>query len=448
MRVAVVGGGITGLTTAWSLQGHGIDDVVVLEASERAGGKVLTREIGGVPLELGADAFLTRRPHPVRLARSLGLGDELVAPATGRAWLWSDGRLRPFPGGTLFGLPADVPALARSGVLSAAGLARAVAEPLLPAGGDRTGRSVGEVVTERFGREVTERLVDPLLGGVHGGDVDRLALAAADPIREAAGHRSMLLGARRVRRRRSREGDGPPFLAPRGGMSRLVEALSDRLGERLRTGWSVTALRPDGPGWHVGGSGGSVTADAVVLAVPAPVAAELLEPVAPDAAAPLAGIRHASVATITLGYPVARLPGLPRGSGMLVPRREGRLIKAVTWTGTKWAHRAPGRRLWMRASVGRIGDTAPLRLPDHELARRVDREVAAAMGTGAAAEHRTVARWPDGLPQHEVGHAGRVARARGALPAGLHLAGAAYEGVGIASCVEQAEAVAARIAGI
>lgn len=444
--VVVVGGGISGLATAHRLARAGAA-VRVLEATGRLGGKLHTEQIAGRCLDVGADAVLARRPHAVRLARELGLGDGLVAPATARVWLWSDDRLRPLPDGTVLGVPGDLLALARSSVLSAPGLARAVLEPLRarrPRHGDV---AVGTLLRQRFGDELTEVLVEPLLGGVYAGSIDRLSLrAAAAPLAELAASGGSLVRAARARRRGRGADAAPVFLAPRAGMGRLVGALADELGERVVTDRPVRDIRRGPGGWRVLTDRGDHDAEHVVLAVPAPAASQLVGDLAPRAAELLAEISYASVATVTLGYARESLPGRPRGSGMLVPRREGRLIKAVTWTSAKWPHHAGSARFWMRASVGRIGDRAPLRLPDADLARRVDAEVRRAMQLRAPAEVRRVTRWPDALPQYEVGHLGRVAGIRSGLPGGMHVVGAAYDGLGVTSCVEQAERVAARIA--
>lgn len=445
MTVAVVGGGITGLATAFLLHERGVD-VVALEATDRLGGKILTREVAGERFDLGADAFLARRPHAERLAGRLGLERDLVAPAADRVWLWIGSRLRPLPEGTVLGVPGDLGALARSDVLSTRGLLRAAAEVLLPRTRLDGDVAVGRLVGARFGCEVVDRLLEPLLGGVYAGRVDRLSLeAAAAPVREAARHRSLLLGARAVRR--GGQAEGPLFLTPRQGMGAMVDALDSRLGTRIRRGRPVVALEPGKGAWRVVVGDGALEAEEVVLATPAPVTARLLMPLVPGVAGLLSGIAHASVATVLLGYRRSRLPGAPRGSGMLVPRAEGRLVKAVTWTSAKWPQHAEGPRWWMRASVGRVGDTAWRTLDDAVLADRVEAELREAMGFGATAGHRVVTRWPEALPQHESGHRDRIGAVRRGLPDGLHVAGAAYDGIGVTSCVAQAERVAAGIAG-
>ncbi|MEX0835555.1 MAG: protoporphyrinogen oxidase, partial [Nitriliruptor sp.] len=337
--IVVVGAGLTGLATAWRLRD--VDDVLVLEADDRVGGQIRTVDLAGAPFDVGADAFLVRQPEAERLTRELGFGeDELVAPATGQVHLWVRGELRPLPAATVLGVPADLGALARSGVLSPAGLARAGLEPILPRRQVVGDRSVADLIGERFGHEVVGTLVEPLLGGVYAGRTDRLSAAATLPPVWAAAqqHRSLLAGLRA--HRRAAASAGPVFRTVRGGLSRLTERLGEQLGDRVRTASPVAGVRRDGDGWVVDVGERSVVADDVVLAVPARRAAALLAAAVPEVAVELAPIRTASVATVALAYardPDARLPD---GSGVLVPPSEGRLVKAVTFASGKWPHHA------------------------------------------------------------------------------------------------------------
>lgn len=453
-RVVVVGGGVTGLATAW-LARHGPRpgdgpadvDVTLVEAADRVGGKILTVPFDGLPLDVGADAFLARRPEAARLARRLGLGDDLVAPRSGQVWLWVDGRLRPLPTGTVFGVPTDARALVRSGAVGARTIARTVAEPFLrvaePPPGDR---SVADAVVPRLGREVVDRLVEPLLGGVYAGSVDHLSVEATTPmIAEAARHPSGLLaGLRAYRRRSAAASDEPVFLTVDGGLGRMVDALVDGLpAGSVRTGVAATGLvAGTAGGWEVTTTAGALAADHVVVATPAYVAADLLAGVAPAAFDPLGAVRYASVAVVTLAYDRDAAVDVPDGSGMLVPRTEGRLVKAATWSSGKWPHLAGHDRFLVRCSVGRIDDDRALALDDGSLASAVDAEAREAMGITATAVERRVTRWERALPQYEVGHTERVRAIRGALPTGVHVAGGAYDGIGIAPCVAQAETVA------
>lgn len=460
MRIAVVGGGITGLATAWHLRDHA--EVVLLEATDRLGGQIRSVEVGGTVLDVGADAMLARQPEAIALARDAGFRDEdLVAPMTGRVHLWVRGRLRPLPEATVLGAPSDLVALARSGVLPLPALARAALEPLLPPRHVVGDRSVADLVGERFGRDVVDLLVEPLLGGVYAGDAGALsAAAAAAPVWAAAqGSRSLLAGLRRHRQRTaSAPGAGTPvFQTLRGGLSRLVDRLADDLGDRVRRATVVERLRRDGDAWRLTVGDGEVTADRVVLALPARPAAALLAEVSSAAAHELAGIRTASVAVVALGYDAETGRRLPAGSGLLVPRSEGRLIKAATFSSHKWPHLAPDPRgpgpagqpsMFLRASVGRVDDPAGLDLDDDTLADRVEAEVRAATGLARPAVTRFVQRWPGALPQYDVGHLTRVERLRHVLRTdapGVHVAGASLDGLGLAARAREAATLAASL---
>ena len=446
-RVAVVGGGITGLATAWHLRDEA--DVTVLEASGRLGGEVHTIRLGDAPLDVGADAFLARQPDGERLVRALGLGDEdLVAPASSQVHVWARGRLRPLPAATVFGVPTDLRALARSGVLSPAALARAAAEPLRPRRAVVGDRSVADLVGERFGPAVVDALVEPLLGGVYAGRADRLSTEATVPPVWAAAreHRSLLQGLR-AHRAGAVADTRPVFLTVRGGMARIVGRLRDDLGDRVHLDHAVRALRRTADAWHLDVAGREVVADRVVLAVPPAAAARLLVGVCDDAARELAGIPAASVGVVALAYDHADAAAVPAGSGLLVPRSEGRLIKAATFSSRKWPHHADRQRFLLRASVGRIDDASALELDDDALATRVDAEVREATGLRGAARAWYVQQWRDALPQYEVGHRARVERVRHALAdvPGLHVGGAALDGLGITARARDAERLAAEV---
>jgi protoporphyrinogen/coproporphyrinogen III oxidase len=310
-------------------------------------------------------------------------------------------------------------------------------------------RSVAALVGERFGAAVVDTLVEPLLGGVYAGNPDQLSAEATVPqIASAArDHRSLVRGLRAARRA-APPGDGPVFQTLAGGLERLVGAMASDLGDRVRMGAAVDAIEPGDDGWQVVLRGGdTVAASQVVLATPAWVTAPLLADVAPDAAAELAQIPYASVAVIALAYPRAAAAELPDGSGVLVPRTQGRLVKAITFVSRKWPHRNTGDHVLLRASVGRIDDDRWRSLDRDDLVARVDAEVRWATGITHAAEDAVVVPWERGLPQYLVGHVQRVDRIRTHLPAGLHVAGAAFDGVGISPCVASAERVAAAVLG-
>ena len=459
--VAIVGGGITGLATAWFLRRNAPGlSVTLVESGDRLGGKIRTSEWLGVPVEAGPDTFLARVPPAVELCRQVGLGDDLVPPATGRAFVWTRGRLRELPEGHVLGVPGRLGPLVRSGIVSPRGLARAGLDLVFPRRPTGPDPSVAEVVGGRFGREVVDRLVDPLLGGIHAGSTDRLSLASVAPaVAEAAARsRSLLLGLRSGSRRppgTAAGGDGdrePLFLSVRGGLGRLVDRLRERLdGVEVRTGTEARELRRTEPQrWRLSCSGDSaVDASSVVLTVPAFAAAGLLRAACPEAATQLDSIRYASVATVTFAYRTEDVRQLPDGSGFLVPAVDGRLMTACTFLTSKWPELARSGRVLVRASAGRATDERALRLDDQALAEQLHRELTEALALVGEPEDVAVVRWPRAFPQYEVGHRARVTRIEKALDEaapGVAVAGAAYHGLGIAACVQQAEQVAMRAA--
>ncbi len=446
MRIVVVGGGVAGLAAALEARALRPDaEVVVLEGSGRLGGKVAVSEVAGLPVDEGADSMLTRIPDGIALARGAGLEDELVAPASGSARVWSRGALRPLPGGTLLGVPSDLGALADSGLLSVRGLYRVPLDLVLPGAPVEDDVSVGDLVRRRFGAEVVDRLVDPLLGGVYAGRADLLSLRATLPqlVGPASRTGSLLLAARAARSG-TPPTDGPLFASLPGGLGRLPDAVAARSGAQIRRSTTVRALRRTPDGWELTtGSAASpsrLSADAVVLAVPGPPAARLLADELPSAAAEVASLEYASVAIVTL---VLAGPTPGTGSGYLVPAVEGRTTKAVTFTSRKWAHLAGGPAV-VRASVGRFGDTTDLKRSDGELVSAVLAELAEAVGPLPVVLGSRVVRWGGGLPQYAVGHLDRVRRVREAVSRhpGLAVAGAAYDGVGVPAVARSGRAAA------
>lgn len=442
-----MGGGITGLAAAQAAARAGWQ-VTLLEADSQTGGKLALGGVAGVQVDLGAESILARRPEGTGLAEEVGLAEDLVHPATTAAGIWSRGELHPLPGGQLMGVPGDLRALAASGLLSAAALARVRADRLLPRTPAEGDVAVGEYVARRVGRDVVDRLVEPLLGGVYAGHADRLSLAATVPqlVPLAAAGTSLTNGVRDLLAARTGSGSsGPVFAGVRGGVGRLpiaVAADAKRHGARLSVGVGVRGLAKTGEGWRLELSDGTaLDADAVVLAVPAFEAARLLAGHATTAVEQLGGIEYASMAIVTFAFPGAAIgpEGLP-GSGFLVPPVDGRMIKASTFSTAKWpwlAH-AAGNLVILRASLGRHGEERDLDRDDEDLVKTALSDLTDAVGIAAMPVDTHVQRWMSALPQYAVGHLDRIAAVRAALPAGIAVAGAAYDGVGIPACIASA----------
>lgn len=442
-RVVVVGGGIAGLAAAWEVRRAGGVETVLVEATGRLGGKIATEEIDGLTLETGAEAFLDRTPEVFELAEEAGLTADVVAASSSGVKVAHGGRLHDLPEGLVLGAPTRLRPLLESGLISPLGAARAALDLVLPRESDLERESVGRLVRRRFGNEVAERLVEPLLTGVYAGDVDHLGAAVATPmLADAARARhSILLGLRD----RPRSGGPPRFHTIRGGMSRLVERLATPREEEpftIRTGTPVEGVEQADGRYRVRFGGEEIEADGVVLATPAFAAGELLRDLAPAAAEALGQIPYVSVAVVTFVYASGVI--VPDATGILVTRDEDVITKAVTFVSNKWAHVAPDGRVVLRASVGRRGDEAAVGLDDAALVALVRSDLADLAGVDARPRAEKVTRWERALPQYEPEHRDRLARVADALEPlpGLELAGAAYEGMGIPACIAHGRAAA------
>jgi oxygen-dependent protoporphyrinogen oxidase len=459
-HVVVIGGGITGLAAAHALVTRPDPPrVTLLEAGDRLGGKIATSPFAGLPaVDEAADAFLTRVPWASALARSVGLGDALTSPATGSAAIWHPARaphLHPIPAGLVLGVPSGTLALARSHLLSWRGKARAALEPLLPR--RATDGSVGSLIRSRFGDDVEELLVDPLIGSIYAADTDHMDMCAVPQVQAlAARGRSLLLATRASRRQAAAAPAGPVFEAPRAGMSVLVTAVADAVreaGGEIRTGATVAAITRAAGRYAIDlGEATPLEADAIVVATPAVAAGHVLADVAPEAAALLAGWEYASVIMITMAVP--GLEGRLQGSGYLVPKPVQRRVTAASFASNKWSHlQPPSGDALLRVSIGRDG-APPDDLDDDTALQVAVDEVGEHLGIGGGLQPSAVrvTRWDDAFPQYRPGHPARVAAVGAALRSaapGIVVAGAAYDGIGIPACVRQGqEAAAAVCAGV
>lgn len=445
MRVAVVGGGISGLVAAHRLRVRLPDaaEIVLLEQRDRLGGTLYTGEIDTEPVDLGAEAFVGRRPEVPELLRELGLESQLVNPGSLRPLIWSTGRTHPLPERTLMGIPSD-PESAR-GLVDAETLAQIAAEP------DRrldwvrgTDTDVYRLVADRFGAQTAQRSVDPLLGGVYAGSSRSIGLRAALPTLAAALDAGATSLTAAVRTALPPPSTAPIFGGLRGGYRVLLEALAARAEVTVMRATTATELiRNNGRSWTVNPIG---DVDAVVLATPAPVAADLLDSVAPAAAAAARKIEVSSSAVVALSLP--RDTALPQNSGILIATGEPMQAKAFTLSSRKWPHLAERDTALVRASLGRFGDDSVLRRGDDELIAAAVTDLAAVSGTTIEPLAARVQRWPGGLAQYAPGHQDRIQVIESAVAEveRLALAGAYLHGVGVPACVASGTDAANRIA--
>ena len=490
-RVAVVGGGITGLAAARRLSRLAPRaDVTLFERDTRLGGKIVTERVDGFTIEGGPDSFLSVKPRGVGLCQEIGLGAALqgTIEANRRTFVMKRGALYPLPEGLTGLVPTELGPILQSDLLSWFAKARFALDFVLPPRRSEGDETLAAFVQRRLGGEVYARLIEPLMAGIYAGDGRKLSLAATFPqLREAERRHGSLIRGVLATRSASSAGTGtgtggptpkPGFLTPRDGTGALVTALEHHLraaGVHIRTDCEATGLIPAGGGYRLvigpdhqvtetplsraPGEGGGVpefseglppddtTFDAIILATPAWATAKLLRDVDAEASRALAAIPHVSSATISLGYRQEDLSRPPDGYGYVVPRSEGRPVLACTWTSNKWAQRAPDGHVLLRAFAGRAGQPDPLDQSDAELIDLARNEFRDILGLTADPVVSRVYRWPEGMPQYNLGHLDRVgiAEARLAAHPALAVAGNGYHGVGIPDCIRSGETAAERI---
>ncbi len=455
--VVVIGAGIAGLATAFELTQAGIP-FVLLEAGQRVGGVILSEQADGFTIDAGPDSLLVQKPDGIRLAEQLGLGNRLVPTRPPRlAYIQRGGRLHALPAASVLGIPTRVGPFVRSSLFSWPGKLRMGTEILMRPRPERAHQdeSIGAFMRRHFGVEATEYLAEPLLAGIHAGDVDRLSLDALFPrfVTAERTHGSLLRAFRAAPRGPSTDG---AFRSLPGGLSELVTALAARLPPAsVRMGARVTAVQIDRAGRadgsyrvEIDGAPG-LTARAVVVAAPAHAASPMLVPLDADLARLCGEVRYVSTGTVVMAFPRAAVRHPLNGSGFVVPRREATGILAGSWLSSKWPHRAPDDRVLLRAFVGGARDPDAL---EHSDAALVDRSLAAVqplLGITGEPILTRVYRWVRANAQHEVGHLARMAEIERRLAAypGLFVTGSGFRGVGIPDCVADGRATAKQAMG-
>lgn len=489
-RFVVIGGGISGLSSAFylmkeaELRGRQAE-ITIVEPSERIGGKINTLRKQGFVIEKGPDSFLARKTPIVDLAIDLGIEHELTGtnPAAKKTYILHKGKLHPMPPGLVLGVPTEIAPFVKTGLLTWGGKMRAFLDFILPASQAEGDESVGAFFTRRVGAEVMERIAEPLLAGIYAGDLHKLSLQSTFPqFRDAELRSGSLIRGMRANKRKGAAAPATPsklpkhlqrsmFLTFKNGLETMLEALDEALsGAERRMGRHAVAFRanesdgesalqesPSKPGLAEGqedtgeappyevllSDGEIIPADGIVITTPAFAAADLLEPHIPVDA--LRAVDYVSVANVVMAFDKSAIGVDFDGSGFLVPRSEGTTITACTWTSAKWLHSSPDDKVLLRCYVGRAHDEAVVDLPDNELKEAVRRDIRNALGITAEPLFTEITRLHRSMPQYPVGHAqataGMRAQLRKEMP-GVWVTGAAFDGVGLPDCIRQGKEAA------
>lgn len=457
-RIAIIGGGISGLSAAFALEKHRTAgaslEYVLFEASPRLGGVLVSEHVDGCLVEAGPDSFLTEKPWATDLCREVGLGDQLIGSndADRKTYILVKGRLALIPDGLMFMVPTRIMPTVLSPLFSISTKLRIAREWFHPPRKADSDETVAAFVERHYGSEMVERLVDPLLSGVYGGEAAQLSVRAVLPrfAEMEATHGSLgrsMLAARKKTARDSKAPARPLFTSLKDGMQQLVDALVSRLPPSALLAKSpVQSIQRQDGGWVVSAGYASDHFDGVVMATPTTVAAELLKMFSENLAFELGGIQYTSSLTVNLGYDRSLRASLPPGFGFLIPRSEGKRMLAATFVHNKFPHRAPDDRALLRCFIGGARNEQILQAPDAEVIRIVRAELQQILGLTAEPLFTRIYRWNGVMAQYGVGHLERLQRIEDLLQQlpGLTLAGNGYRGIGVPDCVRSGSEAANR----
>jgi protoporphyrinogen/coproporphyrinogen III oxidase len=453
-KIVIVGGGITGLASAFYLQKKVKEmnlpyEVFLIEASPRLGGKVQTAVRDGFVIEKGPDSFVARKMSASRLAKEVGMEDKLIHNTAGKSYVLVRDRLHPMPGGSIMGIPTQIRPFMTTGLFSPLGKLRAAADFVLPRSDKNGDQSLGEFFRRRLGDEVLENLIEPLLSGIYAGDIDKLSLMATFPqfYQVEKEHRSLIMGMKKTspgaaKQKVGKKSSKGNFLTFTSGLQSFIDAIEERLvtGSVLK-GIRVENISRNDKKYTIRlNNNETIYADAVIVSTPH----QVIQHMFPDYPlfAPLKDIAATSVATVAMAFNKSAIVDDIDGTGFVVSRNSDYTITACTWTHKKWPHSTPDGKVLIRCYVGRAGDEAVVNLADEDIVKIVLDDLNKTMSITEKPDFSIVTRWKDAMPQYTVGHKQRIEQLKQGvkeqLP-GIFLAGSSFEGLGLPDCIDQGE---------
>ncbi|MED3623056.1 protoporphyrinogen oxidase [Neobacillus thermocopriae] len=454
-KVVIIGGGIAGLTSAFYLQKKIKEnqlpiDIQLIEASHRLGGKLQTVRRDGFTIERGPDSFLARKTSMIRLAKEVGMDDQLVHNSTGKSYVLVNNKLHPMPGGSIMGIPTEIGPFITTGLFSIPGKLRAAADFLLPRSEAGKDQALGQFFRRRLGNEVVENLIEPLLSGIYAGDIDQLSLMSTFPqfYEVEQKYRSLIIGMKKSTPNQAKQPvQNKPtkgaFLTFKTGLQSFAEAIEAKLDPHsILKGHRVEKItRTNGKYRIFLNNGEEMTADCVIAATPHQITQSMFSDY--RFFDPLKAVPSTSVATVAMAFPKEAIKKDIDGTGFVVSRNSDYSITACTWTHKKWAHSTPEGKVLLRCYVGRAGDETIVDLSDDQINKIVLDDLKKTMDITMNPDFSIISRWKNAMPQYTVGHKQRLAtilEKMGQELPGVFLAGASYGGVGVPDCIDQGEA--------
>lgn len=452
-RVVIIGGGITGLTSAYYLQKEAREkglplEVKLLEATHRLGGKMQTVLKDGFVIERGPDSFLARKQSASRLAKEVGMEDQLISNTAGKSYVLVKERLHPMPGGSIMGIPTQIAPFVTTGLFSLSGKVRAAADFILPRSNPALDQSLGKFFRRRLGNEVVENLIEPLLSGIYAGDIDQLSLMSTFPqfYQVEQKYKSLIIGMKKSapqpKKQVEKKADKGIFLTIKSGLQSFVDAIESKLdANSILKGYRVEGIHKRKDKYEIELHGGEqLFADSIIMSVPHQITQSIFSQY--RFFDMFKEMPSTSVATIALSFPKEAIENDIEGTGFVVSRNSDYTITACTWTHKKWPHSTPAGKVLLRCYVGRAGEEAVVDLSDDELVKIVLEDLNKTMNITMDPDFAIISRWKDSMPQYTVGHKDRIKKVKSQLEfelPGVFIAGSSYEGLGMPDCIDQGE---------
>lgn len=452
-KILIIGGGITGLSTAWYLEKNGFSDIILLEKSEYAGGKVKTIRKDDFIIEKGPDSFITAKPALLDLAKELEIDDQIIQALTSRFFILNKNKLTETPGGLTGLVPTNILAFFRSDLFSISGKLRILAEPFIPSRKSKVDESLGSFIKRRLGKEMLDKYAGPLFSGIHSSVPEMISLNAAFPqlkqMELKYGSLSKAILNSKINSAKNTAKPVSLFRSFKNGMQTITDVLVEKLEKtKISTGTEAKHIKPTNNGYLVTlGNKDQIACNVIIINTPAFIASTLVQDLDPNLSVLLSSIPYTSTAVANMVFDRKQIRHPMNGSGFVIPQSENTNITSCTWSSSKWENRAPANKVLIRCYFGKAGKEAILDNSDENLIKMAVKDLQNIIGLEGQAEYSLLSRWNNAMPQYQPGHNSKIEQIEKltAQLKGIYLAGSAYKGVGLPDCIKQAKETVEKI---